>query len=646
VSVLHLKDVMFLIPGLPLAGAAILLAGGRRVREPVGGLLASATVSVSFVITSGSFVALVRRPVGLRESISTLFSWVPVGAFRADIQLNFDTLSAVMCLAVTGVSALIHVYSIGYMRKDPGFTRYFAYLNLFAGSMLILVLANNFLLMFLGWEGVGLCSYLLIGFWFDREAAASAAKKAFIVNRIGDVGFMIAIFLVFSTFGTVQIAGPGGVLSQAGSGLVAQGTLTAIGLLFLLACTGKSAQFPLYVWLPDAMEGPSPVSALIHAATMVTAGVYFVARNHPIYDLAPTAAHAVAIVGAGTALLAATIACTQYDMKKVLAYSTISQLGYMFLAVGLGAYTAGIFHLVTHAFFKALLFLGAGSVMHGLGNEQDMRKMGGLARYMPLTAGTFIVAWLAISGIPPFAGFWSKDAILGQTFRASGSLGRPLWVVGLVTAFLTAFYMGRQVFLIFFGRERFDAETAHPHESPLVMTLPLLVLAVLSLIGGGINLPFHRLDYLGRWLEPAVGTSNEVVDAQFWALLVAAGAAAVIGIAVAVILYRVDDAVGRARILVSLRLQALHSFLRNKWFIDDAYGFLFAGAGGAGAAWLSYVFDARVVDGGVDGVGLGVRGGARALRRIQSGYVRNYALAILVGAVLVTGFVLVKNGVG
>jgi NADH-quinone oxidoreductase subunit L len=604
-------------------------------------------MAASFAVSAGCFAALLRRPEEFRQSVSTLFAWIPVGGFRADIQFNFDALSAVMCLVVTGCGTLIHLYSIGYMHGDPGFSRYFAYLNLFAGAMLILVLGNNLLLMFMGWEGVGLCSFLLIGFWFTRASAAVAAKKAFVTNRVGDVGFMVATMLVFATFGTVKLTGEGGFLALAGSGTFRTGTLTAIGILFLVACAGKSAQLPLFVWLPDAMEGPSPVSALIHAATMVTSGVYLIARTHAVFDFAPDAAKVVAIVGAVTAFVAATIACVQYDIKRVLAYSTISQLGYMFLGVGTGAYTFGVFHLVTHAFFKALLFLGAGAVMHSMHDETDMRKMGGLRRYMPITFITYLIGWLAISGVPPFSGFWSKDSILGQAFK-QGTLGKALWFVGLLTAGLTAFYMSRQVFLVFFGKERFVVDDDHPapHESPALMTLPLVALAGLALVGGGLNLPFAKLDFLGRWLEPVLGGTREQIDGQFYLLLFASVAVAIAGIALAFLLYRAQDVEDRAHTLVGLRLQNIHAFLRNKWFIDDAYGFLFAGAGGAGAAFLAYVVDAKVVDGAVNGVGLGVREGAGLLRRVQSGYVRSYALAILLGAVAIVGFVLLKNGVG
>jgi len=442
-------DLVWLIPALPLAGFLVLTFGGRRLGEPWAGWLATGAMAGSFLATVGVFVDLVGRDAHDRRSVTTLFEWVPAGDLRVDVGFLVDPLSLTMCLFITGVGALIHLYSIGYMHGDGDFPRFFTYLNLFAFSMLMLVLGDNLLLTFLGWEGVGACSYLLISFWFTDEANATAGKKAFVTNRIGDWGFMVAIFLTFFTFGSVAYVD---VLDTTAAGTVAQSTATFIAVMLFVGAIGKSAQFPLYLWLPDAMAGPTPVSALIHAATMVTSGVYLLTRVNPIIaDAAGWVPTMIAWTGAGTALFAATIAVAQRDIKKVLAYSTVSQLGYMFLAVGCGAYVAAVFHMVTHAFFKALLFLGSGSVIHGMDGDQDMAHYGGLRRFMPITAGTFVIGWLAIAGVPPFAGFWSKDEILAFAWNESPLL----WAVGLVTAVLTAFYMTRQVVLTFFGRHRF-----------------------------------------------------------------------------------------------------------------------------------------------------------------------------------------------
>jgi NADH-quinone oxidoreductase subunit L len=445
-------DIVWLIPALPLAGVLVLLVAGRRLGEPLAGWVGTLAMGGSFVASVLVFAGLLDREEEERVFVKTLFTWVPAGDLSVDVGFLADPLSVTMTLFVTGVGALIHLYSIGYMHGDENFHKFFLYLNLFAFSMLMLVLGDSMLLTFLGWEGVGACSYLLISFWFTEPANASAGKKAFVTNRIGDVGFMLAMFLTFVTFGSLQYVD---VLDGAGTGMV-ESTATAIALLLFVGAIGKSAQFPLYLWLPDAMAGPTPVSALIHAATMVTSGVYLLTRVNPIIaESADWVPSTIAWVGAFTALFAATIAIAQNDIKKVLAYSTVSQLGYMFLAVGTGAYVAAIFHMVTHAFFKALLFLGSGSVIHGMDGEQDMRRFGGLRALMPLTAGTFIVGWLAIAGVPPFSGFWSKDEILAYAYDDSPAL----WLVGIVTAILTAFYMSRQVFMTFFGRYRYaDAQ--------------------------------------------------------------------------------------------------------------------------------------------------------------------------------------------
>lgn len=440
-------EAAWLIPALPLTGFILILLIGRRLGEPLAGWLATAMMGGSFLATVAVFFGLMAEEVPERFFIQTIFTWVPAGSFSVDIGFLVDPLSIAMCLFITGVGTMIHLYSIGYMHGDPNFSKFFLYLNLFAASMLLLVLGDNLLLTFLGWEGVGACSYLLISFWFKEEANASAGKKAFVTNRIGDFGFMLGTFLVFSAIGSIKYAD---IIVEAPS--LAVGTATGITLLMLLAATGKSAQIPLFVWLPDAMAGPTPVSALIHAATMVTSGVYLLTRLNPVLAVAePWSISLIAWVGAITGLVAALAAVVQNDIKKVLAYSTVSQLGYLFMAVGVGAYVPAMFHMITHAFFKALLFLGSGSVIHGMDDEQDMRRMGGLYKLMPITAGTFIIGWLAIAGVPPFAGFWSKDEILIYAWDVNPAL----WAVGLVTALLTAFYMTRQVILTFFGRTRF-----------------------------------------------------------------------------------------------------------------------------------------------------------------------------------------------
>ena len=467
--------VAWLIPALPLAGFALLILSGRKLGDPGAGWLATLMATGSFAATAVVFAGLLSRSADHRTFVQGLYTWLPVAGFKIDVAFQVDPLSVTMALFVTGVGTLIHLYSIGYMKGDARYPRFFVYLNLFLFSMLILVLADNFLLMFLGWEGVGTCSYLLVSFWFERERAASAGKKAFVTNRVGDWGFMMGMFLLFAHLGSLTFAD---VLTKSAVGHLTQDTATWICLAFLLGVCGKSAQLPLFVWLPDAMEGPTPVSALIHAATMVTAGVYLLARISPLLGHAPGAAMTVAWVGALTALFAATVACAQDDIKRVLAYSTISQLGYMVLAAGTANYVASAFHMVTHAFFKALLFLGAGAVIHGLHEQQDMKHMGNLRKWMPITAATFMVGWVAISGIPPFAGFWSKDDILAGAWAYHGDVGKVLWVIGWVTAGLTAYYMSRQVALVFFGQDRWKespapAAAAGAHGAPVTEPEPV-----------------------------------------------------------------------------------------------------------------------------------------------------------------------------
>ncbi len=637
-------DLVWLIPALPLAGFLVLLAFGRRLGEPRAGWLATLASAGSFAVTVAVFVALLGKDADQRHHVLKLFTWLPAGGFHVDLGFMVDPLSITMALFVTGIGTLIHLYSIGYMHGDPKFSKFFVYLNLFVFSMLMLVLGSNLLVTFLGWEGVGTCSYFLISFWFSKAANASAGKKAFVTNRVGDWGFMVAMFLAFSSLGTLDYSGSNGILARAHT--LAPVTATGIVLLLFLGACGKSAQLPLYIWLPDAMAGPTPVSALIHAATMVTSGVYLLTRVSPLiaqsYAWAPTT---IAWVGVITALFAATIAVAQNDIKKVLAYSTVSQLGYMFLAIGSGAYVAAIFHMVTHAFFKALLFLGSGSVIHGMGDEQDMRRMGNLKKYMPVTAATFIVGWLAIAGVPPFAGFWSKDEILLFAWDKSP----VLWALGLLTALLTAFYMSRQVFMVFYGDERWRDDAvdeqaadehaadehghgAEPHESPWLMTLPLVVLAGLAIVGGGLNLPFTpRVHFLERWLEPVLGSNEHVVHVATGGkvgLAVIAIVASMAGIGLAALIYLLK----RAKPIEP-------EILAAAWHYDDAISAFVGGPGRAGFE-ATATFDRVVVDGAVNGVAAAVRGSGRSLKVLQSGYLRSYALGVALGAVALLAYFL------
>jgi NADH-quinone oxidoreductase subunit L len=780
-------DLAWLIPAFPLLGFVLLILFGRRLGEPAAGWLATLAAAGSFVFTVIAFIGLLGEGTEERFHIIKLFTWLDVGSFQVDAGLLIDPLSITMCLFITGVGSLIHLYSVGYMHGDPNFSKFFIYLNLFIFSMLLLVLGDNLLLTFLGWEGVGACSYLLISFWFSDKSNASAGKKAFVTNRVGDFGFMLATFLVFVTLGSINYDD---IVTRSGE--MSANTATLIVVLFLLAAAGKSAQLPLYVWLPDAMAGPTPVSALIHAATMVTSGVFLLTRLNPLLAQAETwSTGLVAWLGAGTALFAATVAVAQNDIKRVLAYSTVSQLGYLFLAVGVGAYVAAIFHMVTHAFFKALLFLGSGSVIHGLHQEQDMRRMGGLQKLMPVTGFTFIIGWLAIAGVPPFAGFWSKDEILLYAWNYDGVWGRVLWAIGLVTALLTAFYMTRQVILTFFGRTRFfdptaaeidqgweirvagaeaeaeqarEAEQAavtamgkasadiakkqeavvkaegklaeaqasvsdsdpaadgheklvkaldkataavpkaeaavvkaeekatslvadvdgaaqqakeaagrvlalenqaqsaprpavvvtartkavelgeiadhmpesyvhrqeyHPHESPPTMTIPLLVLAALATVGGGLNLPFTKdLHFLEHWLEPSLfGHEAEVTSSAGtkWLLAIIAVTVALIAILSAFAVYlrgRRDPATIERPILA------------NAWYVDQSYADFFGGPGRAFFDMLAW-FDRTVIDGAVRAVAQGSVRLGQGMRAMQPGFVRSYALSIGLGSVLV-----------
>jgi len=634
-----MTSALWLLPAFPLFGAIVLMVFGRRLGEPRSGWFAAAMPIASFLVSVSVYFDLLSRSSEERNEVVTLFSWIPVGALNIDVALLADPLSITMALFITGIGSLIHLYAIGYMHGDPNFSKFFLYLNLFVFSMLMLVLGENLLVTFLGWEGVGVCSYFLISFWHTRDSAAVAGKKAFVTNRIGDFGVMTAMFLAFSTIGSVSYSS---INEAAHSGVLAPVTATAIGLLLFVGACGKSAQLPLYLWLPDAMEGPTPVSALIHAATMVTSGVFLMTRMSPVlhasYEWAPMV---IACVGAATALFAATIAVAQNDIKKVLAYSTVSQLGYMFLAVGSGAYVAAIFHMVSHAFFKALLFLGSGSVIHGMHHEQDMRRMGALRKLMPVTAITFIIGWLAIAGVPPFAGFWSKDEILLYVYANN----RGLYVVGLITALLTAYYMTRQVIMVFYGEAKWK-DNAHdhgahgdfePHESPKIMLFPLVVLAGLSVVGGAMQLPFSKkLHFLEHWLAPVVEESEANIS-KTWAyenkyvLLVIAILIAATGIAAAFAVY------GKKKVkAVEPRV------LEQAWFYDAGAAKLVGGPGRAtfnAVAWA----DSRIVDGAVNGTATLVRNIAGQVRKSQNGFTRVYAALMAVGAVALLAWFLFRG---
>jgi len=654
-----------LIPLVPLLGAAVNgLVGIRWFSRRAVGVTAVGAAGLSFAAAVAAFAGLLRstEPV----VIKTLFTWVPAtlvrtaaggsASLRLDFAFRYDSLAAVMTLVVTGVGLLIHIYSVGYMAHDKSYARFFAYLNLFTSAMLVLVLGANLGVMFIGWEGVGLCSYLLIGFWFEKDAAANAGKKAFITNRVGDLGFLLGTGLLVYALGTVDIAG---IAAAVEGGSLPKGTATAAALLLFVGATGKSAQIPLYTWLPDAMEGPTPVSALIHAATMVTAGVYMVARLHVLFSFSGTALVVVGLTGAFTAVYAATMGLVQTDIKRVLAYSTISQIGTMFIGLGVGAYAAGIFHLVTHAFFKSLLFLAAGSVIHALSGEQDMRKMGGLRGRLPRTYRVFLVGALAISGIPGLSGFFSKDEILASAF-ASGNYA--IWGLGLVAAALTAFYMFRLIFLTFYGEERFPAEAGlKMRESPPMMLVPLRILAILAVAGGYVGLPsvLGGGDWFGRFLESSTGVPKARPEAMTEVLLMigAAGVAlAAIGAAHAIYVKRRGEPARR----FAARFPTLVRTVSRKYYVDEFYGRVFVGGvfalariadwidrrvidglvdGSArlarGVSRLAILFDEGAVDGAVNGIGRLHLNASSVLRRLQTGRISHYALAVVLGAALV-----------
>jgi len=659
--------VLLPLAGFLVNGAAALAAPGRKTIPTVVG---PGVIGLAFLLALVNFFQMLGADLHA-PIVERYYSWMPVGELQIDAALQLDQLSMLMALVVTGVSFLIHVYSIGYMGADPGYARYFSYLNLFVFFMLVLVLAANFPLMFVGWEGVGLCSYLLIGFWFRDREKADAGKKAFIVNRIGDVGFLIAMFLLFANLGTLDFEG---VFAAAPNAFSFGGpVVTAIALFFFLGATGKSAQIPLYIWLPDAMAGPTPVSALIHAATMVTAGVYLVARASVLFAMAPVAIIVVAGIGALTALFAATIGLAQYDIKRVLAYSTVSQLGYMFVGVGVGAYAAGIFHLMTHAFFKALLFLGSGAVIHAMHealhhthsdwDAQDMRNMGGLRHHLKYTWIFMWIGTLAIAGVWPFAGFFSKDEIIWQTAaRAVGPFQgwfTVFWVMALIAALLTAFYMTRLMILTFHGENRTGADAAkHLHEVSPVMWVPVAVLALLSIVGGWVNVPeaIARIPVLGwiphaewihDWLHPVVGPADEILAANVgplaeaapfgggeaaWAIYSFAIATAVIVIAASLVLrWQYRPAVE------SVAPTGFKRVLYRKWYVDEIYDALVVRPLLALSRWAWKVIDQGIIDGAVNGAGYATRGLGWVGSRLQTGQVNTYAFAVVIGALLLIG---------
>ena len=636
--------VTYLIILLPLVGFGVLLTAGRRLGDPLAGWVGTAFVGASFVVSVGVYLALLGVNAPVRSYGQNLWTWIPVDRLQVHAGLYVDPLSMTMVLFITGISTLIHLYSIGYMAGDSDYPKFFLYMNLFVASMLILVLGSNLLVTFVGWEGVGTCSYWLISFWFTRETAASSGKKAFVYNRIGDVGFLLAIFLVFTKVHSLEYSTIFANLDKIGSS-----GITAVCLLLLVGVMGKSAQIPLFPWLADAMEGPTPVSALIHAATMVTAGVYLLCRVSPLLHASPAAALTVAIVGAATAFVAATIACAQQDIKKVLAYSTVSQLGYMFLAIGCGAYTAAIFLMVAHAFFKGLLFLGAGSVIHGLHDEQDLKRMGNLRAYLPVTFVTFAIGWLCIAAVPPLSGFWAKGDVLDNTWAAHPAL----WVVGIATAGLTAYYMSRLTGLAFFGRSRWadgtdgavpeaahahahggDGASPEPHESPWIMTLPLWILAFFAAVAGVMAISASPFS-LGRWVDPVFGATlyqSHLSSAALWALAV------------------VDALVAIVFAAVGLRLWSARSeypalegaFLRGAWYVNELYDSVLGRPSRRLAAFCADVVEPKVIDGAVNGVAGAFKGSGALLRRTQTGYVRNYVLGIVFGTVVVLGFMLTR----
>jgi NADH-quinone oxidoreductase subunit L len=668
--------MLLLIPLLPFVGFLLSASFGRRIGKAAAGAVACGAMLVSFLVSLVAVWRLVGLPPESRAIVNQVFTWISSGDFTAAFTLRLDPLASVMILVITGIGSLIHVYSTAYMHKesDAEYARYFSYLNLFAAFMLVLVLGANFLVMFVGWEGVGLCSYLLVGFWYQKKSAADAGKKAFIVNRIGDFGFVLGVLLLFVRFGTIDFQEVARAAAAIGPE-AAFGTVSWITLLLFVGATGKSAQIPLYIWLPDAMEGPTPVSALIHAATMVTAGVYMIGRNAVLFSHAPHTLAIVAVIGAATALMAGTIGLVQNDIKRVLAYSTVSQLGYMFLAMGVGAYSAGVFHLYTHAFFKALLFLGSGAVIHALAGEQDLRRMGGLKKDLPITYWTFLAGALAIAGVPGLAGFFSKDEILSRTFSSGHLL---LWVVGLLTSLLTAIYMFRVVFLTFHGERRahaapshaaphdasshpeeeepvapaapphqaaphLAAHDAHLHDAPPAMALALIVLAIGSIVAGYAGLPsiLGGGDWFARYLAPSFGAAavDEVVEHGLeGTLMLVSIAVALAGIGIAAYFFLKNR---RAADELADRFAGVRTLLLNKYYVDEIYeATIVQPIRIVSEEGLWKFVDVKVIDAAVNGVGQTVAASSERVRRLQTGSVRAYAASVFFGVVAILGYYL------
>ena len=638
-----MTDAIVLVPLFPALGVLANLIFGRKMSESAVGIMACGAVGASFLSAVVSVLGLAGMGAGHRTVETVLYQWIGSGNFAADIGFLLDPLSSVMILVVSGVGFLIHVYSIGYMHHDKGYRRFFLFMNLFVFAMLMLVLGNSFVLLFVGWEGVGLCSYLLIGFWYTKDSAADAGQKAFVVNRIGDFGFLLGMLLVVVNFGTLsftKVSAEASHVFHSGDFMV-----TLITLLLFLGATGKSAQLPLHIWLPDAMEGPTPVSALIHAATMVTAGVYMICRSHALFTLAPMTLSVIATVGCLTAFFAGTIALVQNDIKRVLAYSTVSQLGYMMLAAGVGAYSAAIFHLMTHAFFKALLFLAAGSVIHALSEEQDIRNMGGLRTIMPTTYRTFLIASLAIAGIPPLAGFMSKDEILYSTFIAGNGRGwnTVLWFLGILTAFMTAFYMFRLVYKTFHGESRLDPEVKkHAHESPPVITVPLSILAFLSVVGGFLGIPILlKYNVIHNWLGPlfakAAHHGGEAAHAAHSLLTELSLMGVSVLVATGGILLAFAIVLRKPEVSEDLRKNFgfLYDLFLNKWWVDELYHSVVIRPLWALAGFFWTDFDEKGIDGTLHGIAGGAQGSGSWLSRLQTGFIQNYALSMAVGLAVI-----------
>jgi NADH-quinone oxidoreductase subunit L len=618
-------DLVWLVPLIPLIGFIVNGLGRNTFSKGLTGFIGSGVIFVSFAISLTIFFALGSSPIKSHEVF--LFDWISAGQLHIPLSFLVDPLSAIMLLIITGVGFLIHIYSVGYMHDDEGFGKFFSYLNLFIFFMLLLVLGSNYIVMFIGWEGVGLCSYLLIGFWYTNSSYASAAKKAFVMNRIGDLGFLLGVFLIFTTFGSVEFSK---IFPQAANMLPGNSTIALIALLLFIGACGKSAQLPLFTWLPDAMAGPTPVSALIHAATMVTAGIYMIARSNLLFDLAPFVQHIIAIVGLATAIVAAIIALTQTDIKKVLAYSTVSQLGYMFLGLGVGAYTGAFFHVITHAFFKALLFLCAGSVIHALHHEQDMRHMGGLRKKLPVTFLTMLIGTIAIAGLPPFSGFFSKDEILAHVFEHD----KIMWGIAVFGAFLTAFYMFRMLFLTFYGKYRGTHHAEEKiHESPKSMTIPLIILAVLSAVGGVIGIPevLGGNHWLSQWLSPVIHHVAETPEhATEFALMGVSVLGVLVSIAIAYVKY-----IKQSHIPASdeAKRSLIANLSYNKFYFDEIYDVLIRKPLDLLSGFFYRIVDNKIVDGVVNGLGWGTTEASKGIRLVQSGNVGFYIFMMVIGII-------------